>query len=143
MQSKNSFLCFSKPLFWINVTFYGHQNIFFNWFNWVLNITLKFMIFMSISESNKTKKKSLNRSTLVTWSLSRPLIGQSTSSQNWVHPNNRVCVDALHFDPWWTLNWPPGQHWSHDYFPELSLVKVPMVLIECIPKQSLCGFTKF
>ena len=29
-----------------------------------------------------------------------------TRSQNWVHPHKDCCIDALNFDPCWTLNWP-------------------------------------
>ena len=61
-----------------------------------------------------------------------PLIGQRARGPNWVHPHNILCVDALHFDPWCILNWHPGQHWSNDHLPGLSLVKVPGVQIECI-----------
>ena len=56
----------------------------------------------------------------VTWSLPRPLIGQSTGGQNWMHQHNISCVGALHFDPWCTLNLLSGQHKSHHHFPGLS-----------------------
>ena len=52
---------------------------------------------------------------------SRPLIGHSTGGQNWVHQHNNICVGALHFDPWCTLNLLSGQHQSHHHFPGLSL----------------------
>ena len=50
---------------------------------------------------------SILTATQVTWSLPRPLIGQITRGQHWVHPHISLCVDALNFDPWYTLNWPP------------------------------------
>ena len=52
----------------------------------------------------------------------------STLGQNWVHQHNNICVGALNFDPWWTLN----LILSHDPFPGLSLVKAPGVKIGCI-----------
>ena len=62
--------------------------------------------------------------TSVTWSLSRPLIGQSNKVQTWWHPHDSLCVDELHYDPWptpvtWLLLRPPiaqstwGQNWVH------------------------------
>ena len=52
----------------------------------------------------------------------------STWGQNWVHQQNNICVGALHFDPWCTLNLIS----SHDHFPGLSLVTAPGVKIGCI-----------
>ena len=61
-------------------------------------------------------------------SLQRPLIGHSTRRQHWVHQHNNICVAALPFDPWCTLNLLS----SHDHFSGLSLVTAPGVKIGCI-----------
>ena len=45
-----------------------------------------------------------------------------------MHQQNNICVGALHFDPWCTLNLIS----SHDHFPGLSLVTAPGVKIGCI-----------
>ena len=66
--------------------------------------------------------------TPVKWLLPWPLIGHSTGGQNWVHQHNNICVGALHFDPWCTLNLLS----SHDHFSGLSLVTAPGVKIGCI-----------
>ena len=52
----------------------------------------------------------------------------STWGQNWVHQQNNICVGALHFHPWCTLNLIS----SHDHFPGLSLVTAPGDKIGCI-----------
>ena len=86
--------------------------------------------------------KASHRPSPVTWSLPRPLIGQSTMGQNWVHPHS-LCVDALQFDPWCTLNWSlaltghmvtsKASHWSNHQKSKLS----------ASTRQSLCGCTQF
>ena len=73
-----------------------------------------------VSPSNVIFLKALHWPTPVTWSLLSPLIGHSTGGQNWVHQQNHLCVGALHFDPWCTLNLLSGQHQSHHHFPGLS-----------------------
>ena len=65
----------------------------------------------------------------------RPLIGQHRSHDYFqglslvtapgvkigcINKNN-ICVGALHFDPWCTINLLSGQHKSHHHFPGLSL----------------------
>ena len=45
-----------------------------------------------------------------------------------MHQQNNICVGALHFDPWCTLNLIS----SHDHFPGLSLVTAQGVKIGCI-----------
>ena len=45
-----------------------------------------------------------------------------------MHQHNNICVGALNFDPWCTLNLIS----SHDHFQGLSLLKAPGVKIGCI-----------
>ena len=52
-----------------------------------------------LSPHRVIKREPFHWPTLVTWSLHRPLIDQSTRGPNLVHPQNSLCVNAFNSDP--------------------------------------------